>query len=257
MTGAPRAARALSFGGISEHYDRFRPPPPAEVADWLLPARARRVADVCAGTGSFSRVLARRVAEVVAVDLDPRMLAVLRDRSPAPAAVRASGDALPFRDGALDAVLVSSGWHWLNPERAVPEIARVLRPGGVLGVVWNGPDRSVDWVGDLFQHRYRPDDLPAPSRRALSIPDGQPFTAPGHRVIDSTLPRTRAELLGLAGTYSRVITSGPAEQEDELRRAGAMVDGLPAVPGEDRIDLPMRAYCWKAERTAGPSPPAG
>lgn len=251
MSPAPRADRAVSFGGVSEHYDRFRPSPPGEAADWLLPAGARRVADVCAGTGAFTRMLASRVGHVVAVDLDPRMLAVLRSRSPSAGAVCASGDALPFRDGLLDAVLVSSGWHWLDPERAVPEIARVVRPGGVLGVVWNGPDRDTGWVAELFERRRAPDDLPTPSRRALSIPYGQPFAAPEHRVITWTLPRTRSEILGLTSTYSRVITSGPEEQRAELRRVEAILDGLPAVPGQDRIDLPMRAFCWRAVRTPG------
>lgn len=251
MNPSASTRRALSFGGIPEQYDRFRPAPPGEAADWLLPPAARVVADVCAGTGGFTRVLASRAEHVVAVDLDPRMLAVLRSRTPAGRAVRASGHHLPFRDGTLDGVLVSSGWHWLRPDRAVPEIARVVRPGGTLGVVWNGPDRSTPWVSDLFEHRPTPDGLPAPSRRVLSIPPGLPFTAPEHRAIPWTLPRTRSQILGLAGTYSRVITASPGEQRAERRRAEAQLDGLPPGPAPDRIDLPMRAFCWRAVRVAG------
>ncbi|MGH9090025.1 MAG: class I SAM-dependent methyltransferase [Acidimicrobiales bacterium] len=250
MNSAPRAVRALSFGGISEDYDRFRPAPPVAALDWLLPEVARTVADVCAGTGAFTRVAAGRVDRVVAVDLDPRMLAVLGARSTA-SVLCASGDALPFADRALDAVVVSSGWHWLDPARAVPEIARAVRAGGTLGVVWNGPDRTSEWVADLFDRRRSADDLPAQSRRMLSIPDGQPFSAPDRRVIRWSIPRTRSELLGLVGTYSRVITSGADERRAELRRAEALIERLPAAPGLDRIDLPMRAFCWRAVRTGG------
>ena len=198
MSSVPRAVRALSFGGIPEDYDRFRPAPPAAALDWLLPEVARTVADVCAGTGAFTRVVAERVDRVVAVDLDPRMLAVLGTTSTA-AAVCASGDALPFADRTLDAVVVSSGWHWLDPARAVPEIARTVRPGGTLGVVWNGPDRTTGWVADLFDRRPSGDDLPAQSRRTLSIPDGLPFAAPERRVLPWSIPRTRSEPPGPHG----------------------------------------------------------
>jgi SAM-dependent methyltransferase len=228
--------RAVSFGDVAELYDAYRPAPPPEAAEWLLPSGVQRVADVCAGTGTFSRVLASRASHVVAVDLDLRMLAVLRTRSPKPAAVGANGEVLPFRGGSLDAVLVSSGWHWLDPNRAVPEIARVLRPGGVLGVVWNGPNRGVDWVQELLPRRAGRATASGRPRRELSIPPGQPFSRPEHRVIDWSLPRTRAQIVGLAGTYSRVIT---ADQRAPL--------AAPRAPAQG-VDLPMSARCWRAIR---------
>lgn len=242
--------RALSFGSVAEHYDRFRPAPPPEVAEWLVPPGAQRVADVCAGTGGLSRVLADRVPGVVAVDLDTRMLAVLQARTPRPAAVCARGEVLPFGDGTLDAVLVASGWHWLDPELAVPEAARVLRPGGVLGVVWNSPDRRVEWVGDLLQHRRAADDAEARGRRQLAIPPGVPFGEPEQRVVDWSLPRTPSELIGLAGTYSSVIASGFDEQLSVARRAATVVERHPLLQGRASVSLPLRARCWRAVRLA-------
>lgn len=253
MSQIPVSERAVSFGGIAESYDRYRPAPPAEAADWMLPAQADRVVDVCTGTGSFSRVLAGRARQVVSVDLDPRMLAVLRSRSPGADAVCASGEVLPFLSGVFDAVLVSSGWHWLEPGRAVPEMARVTRPGGVLGVVWSGPDRRVPWVGELLGTRHTPADERARRRRELSIPPGAPFGEPERRVIDWSLPRTPSELVGLAGTYSVVITSGGEGRESVRRRAVELTEAHPVLRGRRRIELPMRTLCWRAVRLTTPA----
>lgn len=252
MSPASTSERAVSFGGIAQWYDRYRPAPPHEVADWLLPADADRVADVCAGTGSFSRVLAGRVRQVVAVDLDPRMLTVLRSRSPGVGAVCAGGEMLPFPAGVFDAVLVSSGWHWLEPRRAVPEMARVTRPGGILGVVWSGPDRRVDWVEDLLGGERSRDRQRTRRRRELSIPPGELFGEPERMIIEWSMPRTPSELIGLAGTYSAVITSGADEWESALRRAAELTEEHPALRGRARIELPMRALCWRAVRLTTP-----
>lgn len=249
MSSAPVSERALSFGGIAQSYDRYRPAPPVEAADWMLPADRGRVVDVCAGSGSFSRLLAGRAGQVISVDLDPRMLAVLRSRSPGGAgAVCATGEILPFLSGTVDAVLVSSGWHWLDAARAVPEIARVTRPGGVLGVVWSGPDRRVSWVQDLLGGSHDRGGKRSRSRRELFIAPGQPFGVPERRVIEWSLSRTPSELVGLAGTYSVVITSGPEEREAVRRRAVELTETHPALEGRSRVELPMRTLCWRAVR---------
>jgi SAM-dependent methyltransferase len=254
MSQAPIPERAISFGGIAESYDRYRPAPPAEAADWMLPTHPDRVVDVCAGTGSFSRLLAGRARQVISVDLDTRMLAVLRSRSPGIGAVCATGDVLPLLSGAVDAVLVSSGWHWLDPSRAVPEIARVTRPGGVLGAVWSGPDRRVPWVEDLLGGSHRGGSDRTRHRRELSIPSGQPFGPPERQVIEWSLPRAPSELVGLAGTYSVVITSGSEEREAVRRRAVELTETHPALEGRSSIELPMRTLCWRAVRLAMPHP---
>jgi SAM-dependent methyltransferase len=257
VSGVSGSERAVSFGEIAQWYDRYRPGPPAEVADWLLPAGAGQVAELCAGTGTFSRVLATRVDHVVAVDLDPRMLTVLRARSPRLDAICANGEVLPFRDGTLDAVVVSSGWHWLDADRASAEAARVLRLGGVLGVVWSGPDRRVDWVGELLRSPNRPEGMRAMNRRVLSIAPGQPLSEPERRVSDWSLPRTPSELIGLAGTYSSAITSGLDERQVALRRAAELLEQHPMLRGKTRVDLPMRTLCWRAVKLATRLPPCG
>jgi SAM-dependent methyltransferase len=150
----------MSFGSIAEDYDGLRPHPPHEAVDWLLPSECEVAVDVGAGTGLFTRALAGRAAQVVAVEPDARMRAVLAERSPEVRAVAGTGEAIPLPDHSADAVFVSSAWHWMDSERAVPEIGRVLRDGGRFGLIWTSRDRGVDWV------RTRPLPPPPRERRA-------------------------------------------------------------------------------------------
>ena len=83
-----------------------------------------------AGTGLLTRLLASRAARVIAVEPDERMRAVLRARSPGVSVLEGTGEAIPLPDASADGVFVSSAWHWMDPEDALPEIARVLRHGG-------------------------------------------------------------------------------------------------------------------------------
>jgi SAM-dependent methyltransferase len=130
------------FGDVADTYDALRPDYPAQVFDALesvmgQPLLRADVVDVGAGTGISSRALAGRGAYVVAVEPSDGMLEVLRRRTSVIAAVRGRGEALPLRDSCADLVAYAQSFHWTEPERAVPEAARVLRPGGVLAAWWN------------------------------------------------------------------------------------------------------------------------
>jgi trans-aconitate methyltransferase len=76
LTPEQKAARAASFGAAASHYERYRPGPPVEAVDWILPAHVRTVVDLGAGTGALTRLLVGRADEVVAVEPDDRMRAV-------------------------------------------------------------------------------------------------------------------------------------------------------------------------------------
>src|SRR5581483_3584905 len=106
--------RRLTFGAHAEEYERARPEWPAEAARWFVPAGARFV---------------------LAVEPDPRMLALLREQGLD--GVDGSAEEIPVGDGEADAVVAGSSMHWFDLERALPEFHRVLRPGGRLAFGWN------------------------------------------------------------------------------------------------------------------------
>jgi SAM-dependent methyltransferase len=250
MPSAP-SERARSFGAISDQYAQFRPPPPPEVLDLLLPAGASAVVDVGAGTGNLTALLVQRVARVSALEPDSRMCAVLARHVPQAAILEAAAEQMPLPDSSQDAVLASSSWHWVDARHAVPEAARVLRPGGRLGVVWTSPDREQDWVRKLWS-MMRPDG-PAlgreRKRRKLRLPAGAPFTPPqGPQAVRYMRRFTRAQLLGLAGTYSGVITLDAEERQAFLGELADRLAGDDRFADPDGIEVPMVAYCWHADR---------
>ncbi len=251
----------MSFGTIAVDYDRLRPAPPQAAVDWLLPPICHSAVDLGAGTGLLTRALARKVVRVIAVEPDERMRAVLTARTPGVHAVQGRGEAIPLPDASQDAVLVASAWHWMDPERTVPEVARVLRDHGRFGVVWTSRDREVEWVRQLDRLRTSTRgcspldvDIAAQSRRSreVSLPDNAPFDHDETVSFGFTLTMTIDDLLNLLATNSRVITSRSEERAAGLIRARRALDTW--FPGRAEISVPMRAVCWRADRVARPRP---
>jgi SAM-dependent methyltransferase len=237
----------MSFGAIASDYDRLRPSPSQEAVRWLLPARRDVAVDLAAGTGLFTRPVAVEVKDVVAVEPDSRMASVLRYRSPGIHVVSGHGEAIPLRSGTADAVLISSAWHWMDPELAVPEIARVLRLGGRFGVIWTSRDRSVDWVAELDRLR----ETVASSeyrrrRRDVQLPPAAGFENVQEASFTFTKSMTADDLVGMLGTYSGLITASPAERAAALGRARTSLTDR--FGDASTIDVPMRSVCWRADR---------
>jgi SAM-dependent methyltransferase len=247
VTTPETAQRASSFGSVAEAYDRFRPGPPLSAVDWILRSTGATAADLGAGTGALTRQLAQRADRVVAVEPDGRMLEVLKRSSPEAGAIRGKAEQLPIRSATLDAVLVSSAWHWMDPDKTVAEVGRVLRPGGVFGVIRNGPDRSVDWVSGLLgvRNRSSADEKERARRHRLDLPPQAPFVDLENCSISWSLPMTRDELVGLAGTYSSTIVMAPEQRERELARVRETVE---SAVGEEGVVMPMLCRCWRTVR---------
>jgi SAM-dependent methyltransferase len=249
------AQRSTSFGAVAAEYDRLRPPPAPAAVDWLVPGPAQTLVDLGAGTGLLSRALALRAGHVVAVEPDDRMRAVLTRSAPGVEAVPGTAEQIPLPDAAADGVYGSSAWQWMDPELAVPEIARVLRDGGRFGLVWTTRETDIPWLRarEWFREAYQqaePSDVSEPrdaaGRRLVSLPHGSPFTNIETSTFQYSRPMTPADIVDMLTTYSAVITA-----DDEFvalgRERGAAALAA-RFPGADVIELPIRSYCWRADR---------
>jgi SAM-dependent methyltransferase len=252
---ADRETRRLSFGSVAADYDRYRPSPPPEMLDWLIPPGAAAILDLAAGTGALTRKLIGRAARIIAVEPDERMRAVLTAGCPQAEVLAGRGEDIPLPDASVDAVVISAAWHWLDHEQAVPEITRVLRTGGVLGVLGISRDRRVPWVAELSRLArearvtdHAPDGAAdRRRRREVVFPAGTPMSAVQEHAVEYSLPMTKDELVGLLGTYSGVITLDPARRADFSRMVRAFLDRQPW----DRVDLPLISRCLRSRRLPG------
>jgi len=150
-----RLRHGSSFGAAAAAYAEHRPDYAEDAVRWALePVRSReplRVLDLGAGTGKLTAALAGLGAEVTAVEPDPGMLAELRRLLGSVQALPGSAEEIPLPDASVDAVLTGQAMHWFDLSRAIPEIARVLTPGGVLAALWNVDDDRIGWVAALAE----------------------------------------------------------------------------------------------------------
>jgi ubiquinone/menaquinone biosynthesis C-methylase UbiE len=242
----------LSFGDCAATYDAARPEWPAATARWLtgtedggpLTGRGRlRVADVGAGTGKLTRTLVAAGHEVVAVDPSEGMLAALRAAVPGTPTFVGTGEQLPLPDASVDVVTVAQAWHWFDADAATFETARVLRPGGVLGIAWHVRDETVPWVRELTELTHpvlESDRVPA----ALPGPPG--FTPLERETFRYEQRLTVEELVTLASSWSYVATRPDCERVlGEVRALGER-----AAAGRGVLVVPHHTRCYRARRVA-------
>lgn len=239
---AARTARALSFGPAADVYERSRPGYPAEAVRDLLGPAPLDVLDVGAGTGKLTRAVAGEGHRVVAVDPSEGMLAALRGAVPDVETHVGTAEALPVADASFDAVVAGQAYHWFDPPVALPEIGRVLRPGGVLGLLWNSRDETVPWVarfGELIlSHEDGSTELTEPSMQP-------PFGRATVRWYDHRQQLTVDGLVDLAHSRSTLLVLPKDVRSaclDQVRVLGESVakDGV--------LTMPYRLQVWSAVR---------
>ena len=140
-----------SFGAVAEAYDRGRPSYPADAVRWLLDGDAKIVLELGAGTGKLTRQMVDHGHAVFATEKDPAMLAVLEQRVPEVSAKVAGAEEIPANDRSVDVVVAAQAFHWFDHDVAIPEMARVLKPGGHAALVWNFFDQRIPWVRKLVE----------------------------------------------------------------------------------------------------------
>jgi SAM-dependent methyltransferase len=225
--------RSLSFGSEAAAYERGRPSYPPEAIDWLLPPGARDVLDLGAGTGKLTTRLVERGLDVVAVDPLAEMLELLSSALPDTPALLGTAEQIPLPDNSVDAVLVAQAWHWFDPQQAVAEVARVLRPGGRLGLVWNTRDERLGWVKDLGSIIGHEDD---PFSSSVTLPE--PFSGTERNHVEWTSYLTPQALIDLVASRSYCITSPADVRTQTLDQVRELLATHPALANSTGLALP-------------------
>jgi len=237
-----RLERAASFGGVAEAYEHARPGYPDEAVRWLAGDEPCDVIDLGAGTGKLTRTLVRLGHRVTAVEPLEEMLAQLRGAVPGATAVSGNAEAIPLPDGSADVVTCAQAFHWFDPGPALTEIARVLRPGGRIALVWNVRDERTPWVAELSDAMVGRTGV---DRHSGAI-EGSGLYGPVERATfehAQEVDRVALRELVLSRSYCAVL--GEAERAPILARVDALFDER-ATGGVVR--LPYLVECFRAVR---------
>ena len=182
---------------------------------------------------------------MVAVDPSEEMLSVCR-RMPGVDTMVGAAESIPLAHASVDAVIVGQAFHWFEHARALPEIARVLRPHGVLGLLWNNYDTVVPWVRRIHRAMIGEDALagadqfdPMPillqSDLFAMVRDGP--------VPALARPGSRAACGKLAQSHSRVAVLTESRRDSVLEQIDAIYDSTARPP--EPLRMPYLTSCYR------------
>ena len=141
------------YGRSADSYVRGRPDYPPAALDWLRSdlglGPGQTALELGSGTGKFTRLLVETGADIAAVEPVAAMLDELRRSLPAVTALQGTAQRIHAADASADAVICAQAFHWFASADSLAEIHRVLKPGGMLGLIWNVRDQPVGWVAEL------------------------------------------------------------------------------------------------------------
>lgn len=236
--------RATSFGADVAAYEQGRPEYVDEHVAWLLEGVQGRVLDLAAGSGKLTRAVRRLGFDVVAVDPDAQMLA----HNVGVEGFVGTAEAIPLPDSSVAAVTVGQAWHWFDPAAAGPEIARVLVPGGRLGLIWNTRDSSHPFVAALAEVMGpSPAELMVDAEAVAQAPGFGPFE---RRRWTRVRLMTPDELVSMVTSRSSYLVAEPNAQREIVAGVRALLAAHPHTAGREQFEYPLNTTCYRADALA-------
>ncbi|MDC4233897.1 methyltransferase domain-containing protein [Actinomyces sp. B33] len=245
-TGFPEApsdasGQASVSAGASPVLDQFSSRTPASALSRpYVPARTHGQASVPAGA---SPVLDQS-SPWTSAPASSTSHARAHAHAPTIRLLAASAEDTGLPDAATDLVVYAQSWHWVDPDAASTETARILAPSGTICAVWNQMDVSIPWIHRLTRI-MRSGDVHRPDRPPAF---GSSFTSPVLDVIPWEDTKTPEEILDLGTTrssYLRQDRAGRARMQENLR--WYLYEHLRFAPGEP-VAIAYSTLVWTAER---------
>ncbi|MDX3658170.1 methyltransferase domain-containing protein [Streptomyces sp. ID05-26A] len=247
------ARRADSFGAQAEAYAEHRPDYPVAAIRWALEPLGDRterldVLDLAAGTGKLTAGLVAEGHCVTAVEPNEQMLSELVRRVHGVRALPGHAEHIPVPDQTVDAVFVGTAFHWFDQEKALPEIARVLRPGGVLAALWAEPVADVEWVRELEQ--VSATSVESQRQDPVEFMAHPSFTTAERATFPHSHRRESPEAaIAWINTHSRMIVIDEAERAAINEKMLAFLSGHPET-SNGPFDVPLRAEVFRTVRVS-------
>jgi SAM-dependent methyltransferase len=254
MTIHPSAALGFEVG--AEAYERGRPAYSPDAIDRLIAELGlgprSRVLDLAAGTGKLTRMLVPTGAAIVAVEPVTAMRAKLASLLPDIEIHDGTAEAIPLPDASVDAVTVGQAFHWFDGNLALPEIHRVLRAGGGLGLIWQARDPVRPWIERLNEIIDRADDGHPRFRTGAwrEAFDASPLFEPIREAEYRTVQAGDIELfVDRVASISYVAKLPTDRREPVLAEVRELLATDPGTAGHDVIELPYVAHVyWTSAR---------
>ncbi|MEO6276720.1 class I SAM-dependent methyltransferase [Roseateles sp.] len=252
-------AAQRGYTSAPDSYQRGRPEYPDALNTWLAAVLGVRegvqVVDLGAGTGKFTKLLARAGARVTAIEPVDAMRTKLSEGLPGVRALAGTAEAMPLADGDVDVLICAQAFHWFANEQALREMHRVLRPAGRLGLVWNVRDESHEWVAAITEvitpyegsaPRFHTGKWKLPFEGQTLFSALQPTLFP-HSHVGSFEQVVIDRFLSV----SFIAALPQAERESVAEQLRALKDRF-AILREPTITFPYVTQAWYAERLAAP-----
>jgi SAM-dependent methyltransferase len=247
---------STGFAAGAGAYVTGRPDYPPEAGQWLREViglgPGKTVLDLGAGTGKFTPYLKETGARVTTVEPVAEMRAELSCRHTDVPALAGTAEAIPLPEASLDAVVCAQAFHWFATAAALTEIRRVLRPGGMLGLIWNVRDESVPWVAAVSAiTNAHEGDMPRYRGgvwRRLFPAEG--FADSGERHARNAHVGNAQHVIIDRTVSTSFIAALPREAQQAVeRRLHALIDATPALAGREEIAFPYDTAMFAFRKT--------
>lgn len=236
-------------------YEKGRPSYPAEAVDYLARElslnRTSMMVELGAGTGKFTKLLVPMGAKLIAIEPVEGMRCKFKEIFPQIELHEGTAEAIPLPDESADAVIAAQAFHWFSGESTLKEIHRVLKPGGLIGLIWNVRDESKDWVAQLTKIIYAYDSE-APTYNSMkwrkAFDHTSLFTSLKYTSFAHQHEGTPDTVVARVASISFIAVLPEKKKTEVLSRVAQLIQTHPEIKGLKQISFPYRTdiyWCKK------------